>query len=260
MSAATHRFYQVIIGTEILNRRRQDKHFDFLSTQLLDAGHELYASLVIKDDPALIRATFKQIAEYEESILFCFGGIGSTPDDLTRPLASEVFCDSKLLMHEEAQKIILEQFGDEAYPHRINMAMLPPNAGLLPNPVNRVPGFSIQERFFFVPGFPKMAHPMVETVIREKFRLERKPTRLTLTAHCSENNLIDLMQKVPGSVEVSSLPAFVGNKRLTVLSLISQDDTACRQWYDTFTAFLQRKNIPFMQGDQIKTKSFRTDT
>jgi len=51
--------------------------------------------------------------------------------------------------------------GQEAYPHRIHMAELPENAGLLDNPVNNVPGFSIANRYFFVPGFPQMAHPMV---------------------------------------------------------------------------------------------------
>jgi molybdopterin-biosynthesis enzyme MoeA-like protein len=31
----------------------------------------------------------------------------------------------------------------------------------MPNPFNRIPGFMANEHYF-VPGFPQMAHPMIE--------------------------------------------------------------------------------------------------
>ena len=40
--------YAVIIGSEILNRRRQDKHFEYLSLALQKKGFSLFASLTIK--------------------------------------------------------------------------------------------------------------------------------------------------------------------------------------------------------------------
>ncbi|HFB54144.1 MAG TPA: competence/damage-inducible protein A, partial [Sulfurimonas autotrophica] len=72
------KFYLVIIGTEILNGRREDKHFTFVRDELAKYGHELFASFVIKDDVALIEHTYTLIKEDKEAVMFSFGGIGST--------------------------------------------------------------------------------------------------------------------------------------------------------------------------------------
>ena len=75
-------------------------------------------------------------------MVFSFGGIGATPDDLTRQCAARAE-GVALARHPEAVAIIEEQFGAEAYANRILMAELPENALLIPNPVNRIPGFSL---------------------------------------------------------------------------------------------------------------------
>ena len=48
------------------------------------------------------------------------------------------------------------------------MADFPQGAALIPNPVNRVAGFSLHQHYF-VPGFPEMAHPMVEWVLDTQY-------------------------------------------------------------------------------------------
>ncbi|MCD6190648.1 MAG: competence/damage-inducible protein A, partial [Sulfurimonas sp.] len=82
-------FYALIIGTEILNARREDKHFIFLRDELSKYGHELFASFIVKDDVELIGKCFELIKNDEKSVLFSFGGIGSTPDDLTREISAQ---------------------------------------------------------------------------------------------------------------------------------------------------------------------------
>jgi len=77
-------FYTIIIGTEILNARREDKHFVFVRDELKKYEHELFASLIIKDDEELIKNCFELVKADKNSVLFSFGGIGATPDDLTR--------------------------------------------------------------------------------------------------------------------------------------------------------------------------------
>ena len=154
-------FYSVIIGTELLNGRRKDAHFAFLNQQLLSRGWEQKASFVINDNTNLMENIFNLIKSDPNSVMFCFGGIGATPDDYTRVVAGKVFRDGKMEFHEEAKNRILNQFGNEAYPHRINMAYLPINAKLLKNVVNNVAGFYLEDRFFFTPGFPSMSQAMV---------------------------------------------------------------------------------------------------
>ena len=57
----TPHFYAVIIGSEILNARREDKHFSYVRDALLRRGHTLFSSFIIKDDPQLIHNTFNMI-------------------------------------------------------------------------------------------------------------------------------------------------------------------------------------------------------
>ncbi len=242
--------YQVIIGSEILNRRRADRHFNFLSSKLLERGERLYASFVIADEMSLIKNIFTLVKNDPDSYMFSFGGIGSTPDDLTREAAAEVFTGKPPKRHEEAARLILEQFGEEAYPHRIRMAELPHGADLLDNPVNRVPGFSLQGRFFFVPGFPQMAHPMVLRALDEFLPKPKRIYRTTFTALTSENDLIEMMGRVPEEIELSSLPAFCGKRRIAVISLAGEEAESVRKCREEFISFMESKNIEWLEGDR----------
>ncbi len=238
-------FYAVIIGTEILNGRRTDKHFEFLKNELQKYGHELFASFIIKDDTALMKRTYKMIKEDPNAVMFSFGGIGSTPDDLTRKIAAEVFRDSPLVTNKQFKQDIIDKFAQEAYPHRIHMADLPPNAALLHNPVNNMSGFSLDERFFFVPGFPSMAHPMLRDVIKKYFNKSNKKYRYTLKAKTSENTLISVMQELPKHIELSSLPIFIDSKPNVELSLAGEDKKEVLFYFQKFIDELQRKKIPY---------------
>lgn len=238
-------FYAVIIGTEILNGRRADKHFEFLKNELAKYGHELFGSFIIKDDVELMKRTYKMIKEDKDSVMFSFGGIGSTPDDLTREVASEVFRALKPVTHEKFKQDIIDKFGDEAYPHRIHMADLPPNAELLHNPVNNMSGFSLDKKFFFMPGFPSMSHPMVQEIIKKYFNKTAKKYRYTLKAKTSENTLITLMQQLPKNIELSSLPVFINEKPNVELSLSGENEEEVKKYFHMFQEELTHKNIPF---------------
>lgn len=236
-------FYAVIIGTEILNGRREDAHFEFLKKELAKYGHELFASFTIKDDATLMKQTYRLIKEDKKAVMFSFGGIGSTPDDLTREIASEIFTDSKTISHEQFKKDIIERFKDKAYPHRIHMADLPPNAALIFNPVNNMSGFSLLEKYFFVPGFPSMSHPMIANVIKEYFSKSITKYRQTLYAHTSEETLISLMQTLPQAIELSCLPLFVTGNPHVELSLSSTDKQLTNEYFMHFTKELDKKKI-----------------
>ena len=238
-------FYAVIIGTEILNARREDKHFHFLREELAKYGHELFASFVIKDDKELMRNCYNLIKKDEKSVLFSFGGIGSTPDDLTRAIAAEVFTSKPLVRHEKFKQDIIEKFADAAYPYRIQMSDLPQNANLLFNPVNNMSGFSLKNRYYFVPGFPQMAHPMLRSVIETYYGESVQRFRYTLLAKTSENTLIPVMEKIPPCVELSSLPIFVDSIPSVELSLIGTDDEEVKKYFELFKEELKNLKIEY---------------
>jgi len=238
-------FYAVIIGSEILNNTRQDKHFDFIQNELAKYGHELFASFILKDDEELIKQTYKLIKRDKKSILFSFGGIGSTPDDLTRAIASKVFTNKPLQTNEIFKQDIIDRFKEDAYPHRINMAKLPVDAKLIHNPVNNMSAFYLEDRFFFVPGFPSMSHPMLKNIIKEKFSYCKKRYKLALIAKTSENTLIHLMDKLPKDIELSSLPMIDGTNISVELTLKGYDKEILKQHFTKFEDELIKLNIEF---------------
>lgn len=238
-------FYAVIIGTEILNARREDKHFKFLQNELAKYEHELFASFILKDDKELMKKVYKLIKDDEDAVLFSFGGIGATPDDLTREISAEIFSSKELVQHEKFAKDIVDRFAEKAYPHRINMANLPKNSNLLFNPINNMSGYSLEDRYFFVPGFPEMSHPMITDAIKKFFSKNIKKYRFTLLAQTSEDTLITLMKKLPDDIELSSLPIFKDNKPLVELSLSGEDKTKVSYHFNLFINELNNLNITY---------------
>ena len=233
-----YNFYSVIIGTELLNGRRNDAHFLFLNQELLKRGWEQKASFVIADDTNLMLNIFNLIKRDPNSVMFCFGGIGSTPDDYTRQIAANAFTNGAMEFHETALENILTKFGQEAYPHRINMAYLPINAKLLKNVVNNVAGFYLEDRFFFTPGFPSMSQAMVIEALDKLYpKSDIQKYRKVMTINASENDLIYTMQKIPENIDLSSLPKILGDKRKVVISLAGYDKDEVDRYFGMFVDY-----------------------
>jgi len=243
------KFFVLIIGTEILNRRRKDAHFDFVSKVLADKGHTLTGSFTIEDDPALIIQTIQFISSQENAVLFSFGGIGSTPDDHTRKCAAVALREGELVTHEEAKRIIVDTLGDRAFPYSVRMAELPVGATLLENPVNKMPAFALDERYFFMPGFPEMSHPMVEKILTKLIPNKRTYHRYTLTALCKENVFIELMERMPQGVEFSSLPKLYSDGWRVTISVASDDEALAKESFDKYVHLLEEKNIVYALSD-----------
>lgn len=242
----TPHFYAVIIGSEILNGRREDKHFLYVRDALLRRGHTLFSSFIIKDDPTLIHNTFSMIKNDSDAVMFSFGGIGSTPDDLTRQIASDVFSDGILVAQREFTNHIIERFGESAYPHRIHMAELPKNALLLHNVINNMSGFYLDDRYFFMPGFPEMSHPMVEEALTKFYPQGDLIYRKTLVAHTSENTLIHVMERLDVCVEFSSLPMMNNGNPTVEISVASIDPNICENSFMMFVHELEEKSISYI--------------
>ena len=190
-------FGALIIGDEILSGKRQDKHFEYLQKTL--KKYELSLSWVkyIQDDSKDIIQSIKESIK-PDTVVFSFGGIGATPDDFTRQAAAKAF-DLQLMRNSEAVTRIEEQFGEEAYPKRVLMADIPQDALLIPNEINKIPGFKINNHHF-LPGFPEMAWPMVEWVLNTHYQELLNQNDFVEASiwinDVSESKLIDLMNEI----------------------------------------------------------------
>jgi len=238
-------FYAVIIGSEILDRRREDKHFDYLSKALQAKGFNLFASFLIKDDKNLIEQTYKIVKDDPSAMMFSFGGIGSTPDDLTRQLSANVFSDGKLYRHPQFEQDIIARLADRAYPHPIKMSDLPKDAGLLFNPVNNMSGYHLEERYFFMPGFPEMAQPMINEILSKYIPKPIKLFNKALFAECGEGKIQHMMFDLPAEIELSSLPLMNDGNPRVELSLSSLDEELLNRHFKVFTEFLEDEEIGY---------------
>jgi len=152
----------LIIGDELLSGKRQDRHFNYLQSLLEKRGLELNWTIIVGDEPEQLQR-FLAFSLASDDLVFSFGGIGATPDDRTRQSVAKV-AEVPLSPHAEAVAEIEQQFGERAYPNRILMADLPEGSRIIPNPINRVPGFSFKNHHF-MPGFPEMSWPMSEWIL-----------------------------------------------------------------------------------------------
>lgn len=244
---STYNFYSVIIGTELLNGRRIDKHFSFINEALRKRGLIHAGNFVIIDNPPLMEKIFNILKSDQNAVMFCFGGIGSTPDDYTRDVAAKVFTQGKIETNPEALNLILNSFGDQAYPHRIKMANIPIGAKLLDNVVNKVPGFSLEDRFFFTPGFPSMSWPMLTRVLDSQFEEKPKNHFCIFSVESSENDLIDIMEALPDNIELSSLPKIEKDKKSVEIYLANQDKATLKTWCDFFKNEMKKLKISFTE-------------
>jgi len=214
----------IIIGDEILSGRRVDQHFSKVVQLLTARGLKLDWAEVLGDDPARIVATLKRTFATDD-IVFCCGGIGSTPDDHTRQAAADAL-GLPLVLHEQGKSNIEQrilQMGEEAGQpadlntpenlHRLKMAEFAEGAALIPNAYNNIAGFSLRQHYF-VPGFPVMAWPMIEWVLDNQYAnlFNREPhlEQSVLVYEAAESALTPLMvaleQQYP-RVKVFSLPS-----------------------------------------------------
>lgn len=222
-------FGLIIVGDEILSGKRRDKHFAKVLELMTARGLRLARVAYVGDDHRRLVETLRTSFACGDTV-FCCGGIGATPDDRTRQAAAEALGVS-LRLHPEAARLIAERAaeiatsegrgsGDMSAPEnrqRLRMGEFPVGSEIVPNPYNRIPGFSIRGHFF-VPGFPVMAWPMIEQVLDTRFahlhHREQRSERSLLLFGVPEAEATPLMEAIeaefPG-VRVFSLPSVGGD-------------------------------------------------
>jgi len=217
-------FGLVIVGDEILSGKRADKHMPKAIELLAARGLQLAWAEYVGDSPERITATLKRAFE-GGGVVFSCGGIGATPDDHTRQCAARAL-EVELALHPQAEALIRERMQDIAREqgtpyepdrpdniHRLNMGVFPVGARIIPNPYNKIAGFSVGD-VHFVPGFPVMAWPMIEWVLDQHyphlFRQRAYVEKSVIVFGAMEAALTPLMETIerehPG-VKVFSLPS-----------------------------------------------------
>jgi molybdopterin-biosynthesis enzyme MoeA-like protein len=229
MGSNETRFGLVIVGDEILSGKREDKHLSKVIELLVRRGLQLAWAHYAGDDRDVLIELFRRTFAGGD-VVFCCGGIGSTPDDHTRQAVAAAL-GVPVELHPEAERLIAQRCADMAREgrgsadmtlpenrQRLKMGEFPAGATIIPNPFNRIPGFSIRQHWF-LPGFPVMAWPMIEWVLdthySERFGSAVSIERSLIVYETAESALAPIMEEVehrfPG-VRSFSLPS-IGDGR-----------------------------------------------
>lgn len=217
-------FGLIVIGDEILSGKRQDKHLPKVIELLGARGLQLSWARYLGDRRDHITAALSD-AFASGDVVFSCGGIGATPDDHTRQCAAAAL-GRALVLHPQACDLIEQRMREVALEQgvtwepgrpdnqqRLQMGCFPEGASIIPNPYNRIPGFSVGD-VHFVPGFPVMAHPMIEGLLDGRYAWlhgsQRQAEHSVIVFGGLEAALTPLMETIEAThpeIKVFSLPS-----------------------------------------------------
>ncbi len=233
----------VILGDEVLKAEIREANLAHILPLLNEWGAEVALCAILPDDvPVVVRHLRAALEEVD--LLVLTGGIGPTPDDITREAVALV-AGVPLVVHPEAEALLTAYYRERITDPRMNeraavenrmlMAQVPEGATLIPNPVSAAPGFHIARMAVF-PGIPRLLHEMFGWV-RPLVEGKRK-SRVILFSRAPESAYAGIMREAmeafPG-VGVGSYPMIEGEYRVRVV-FRSDDFRLAAACADFFTA------------------------
>ncbi|MBX3394737.1 MAG: competence/damage-inducible protein A [Phycisphaerae bacterium] len=160
----------ISIGNELTGGRTVDTNSAWLARQLASVGVHCTRHVTIADELEPIRDAMLS-ASHDADFVIVTGGLGPTPDDLTRE-ALAVAMSVPLELHGESLAHIESYFQSRQrtmYPANRQQAMLPQGTRAIPNPHGTAPGIRAtlnRAEFFILPGVPYEMKAMFEATVR----------------------------------------------------------------------------------------------
>src|SRR5512134_282895 len=206
----------VILGDEVLRGETKEANIAYMLPLLEEWGAETVLCAILPDD---VRVVVRHLRMYREEadLLILTGGIGPTPDDITRDAVAEV-AGVPLVLHPEVKAALEARTFPGSNPqHRMLMALVPQGATLIPNPLSPAPGFFI-DRMAVFPGIPRMLREMFGWV-RPLVSGARR-SRVILYSMAPESSYAGIMREAMDAfpdVGVGSYPMSEGEYRVRVV-------------------------------------------
>jgi nicotinamide-nucleotide amidase len=159
------------IGTELLLGQIVDTNSAWIGEQLATAGIDTCEHRKVGDNLGRMVQCLRELLERADAVIVC-GGLGPTPDDVTREAIAEVM-GVELVRRDELIEHIQAIFGGRGRPFPENnkrQADVPKGGDVIPNPIGTAPGLQCEvdvdgrtKVVYAVPGVP---YEMTEMVTR----------------------------------------------------------------------------------------------
>jgi nicotinamide-nucleotide amidase len=213
------------VGNEIVSGDVENTNASWLARRLASLGVAVRLAAALPDDVDEI-AAFLRLESRRVDLVFVTGGLGGTPDDVTREAVAAAFA----LPREEVASVADElrrrfaRRGLSEYAAR--WARIPRGAEPLANPLGGAPGFAL-ENVYVLPGLPSEMEAMFDS-ISDRFR---GPPIATWRRkyRTGEGQIVAVLEEATrrhAGVAVGSYPRFLPDGPEVEVVLKSSDEAA----------------------------------
>ncbi|HEY8705743.1 MAG TPA: molybdopterin-binding protein [Gaiellaceae bacterium] len=226
------------IGNELVSGDVPNTNGSWLAKRLAPLGVSVRTLTALPDE-------IEQIAEFVRDeaarvdFLLVTGGLGGTPDDLTREAIAHAFGVEQVEQADVAADLRARFTRDPDYAAR--WAQLPAGSRPLRNPVGGAPGFAI-ENVYVLPGLPSEMEAMFDA-ISEEFRRGSPIGAWRRVYRTRESEiapaLIEAGERWPGAL-IGSYPSFNPDGPHVEVVVKSSDPDELREASEWLEAELQR--------------------
>ena len=204
------------IGNEIVSGDVENTNGSWLARRLAELGVEVRMLAALRDEIAAVGAFLAGRGGYD--YVFVTGGLGGTPDDLTREAVADAFGVDCIEIEDLAGRL-RERFSRKGLgDYAARWARLPLGATPLENPLGGAPGF-VLENVFVLPGLPSEMEAMFDLVEVElggeapigSWRRRYRTTESRIVA------VLEEMETRHPKVRVGSYPSFDPHREVEVV-------------------------------------------
>ena len=215
----------VTVGNEIVSGDVENTNASWLARRLAALGVQVTLVAAVRDEigevAALLRVEAPRVA-----YVFVTGGLGGTPDDLTREAVASAFgvqCkEVPWLAKDLRRRFAPRGLGDYA----ARWACIPAGAEPLANPLGGAPGF-VLENVYVLPGLPSEMQVMFDAV---SSRFRGRPIGMWRRRYrTGEGQIVGILEEATNlhpSVTVGSYPQFHPEGPEVEVVLKSSDERA----------------------------------
>lgn len=199
------------VGTELLLGDIVNTNAQYLAKELALLGIGIYRQTTVGDNEERLKTALLQALQ-DTDIVITTGGLGPTPDDITKEVSAQVL-HQELVLHEPSYEVIKAYFrnNDRAMNGgNQKQALFPKNAIILDNPNGTAPGCIIPgeggKYIINLPGPPKEMVPMFENRVKPFLRQFTDGTIISRVLRCVGLGEWDMANRVKDIIDASDNP------------------------------------------------------
>ena len=189
----------ISIGNEILSGLTTNTNAAFIARMMAGINIRTGWISTISDQPEEIIHALVQAGKRAD-IIIATGGLGPTPDDLTKK-ALATFFKTELVLHQETLnriRHIFEGRGMIMPDTNKSQAMLPASAKIIPNKFGTAPGLEFRQDdrvYFFLPGVPHEMKSLISDYVLDSvkhiyFPQASQASTLTVANRLSQSGIL----------------------------------------------------------------------